>query len=237
MSATFTEDDGRATVRVERRFAHPPARVWRAVTEPAGLATWFPATVEIDLRLGGTGAVLLRGRRRDHRARPAAAARVHLGRRAHLRFELEPDGDGTRFRLDHTFPDRSSGASSAAGWQECVAALGTGLDGLPVPETDPVAIRAEHERFLAEFGLARPVTERVDDGWRVRIDRQLTAPADVVEPKLPAATGGMRFELAEGTGMGALLRASWTGADAAGRDTALVELPRQVDELVARIAG
>ncbi len=236
MSATFTEDDGRATVRVERRFAHPPARVWRAVSEPAGLATWFPATVEIDLRLGGPVRFSFGADGEITELDPQRLLAFTWDGEL-IRFELEPDGDGTRFRLDHTFQDRSSGASSAAGWQECVAALGTGLDGLPVPETDPVAIRAEHERFLAEFGLARPITERVDDGWRVRIDRQLTAPADVVEPKLPAATGGMRFELAEGTGMGALLRASWTGADAAGRDTALVELPRQVDELVARIAG
>lgn len=236
MTTTFTEDAGRATVRVERRFAHPPARVWRAVSEPAGLAAWFPATVEIDLRLGGPVTFSFGTAGEITELDPPRLLAFTWGGEL-IRFELEPDGAGTRFRLDHTFADRWSGASSAAGWQECVAALGRDLDGLHVPATDPVAIRVEHERLLAEFGLADPVTERLDDGWRVRIDRQLTVTADVVEPALPTATGGMRFELAEGTGMGALLRASWTGADAAGRDAALVELPRRVDELVARIAG
>ena len=234
MSTTFTPGERDATIQVERRFAHPPERVWRAVSEPTGLAAWFPSTVEIDLRVGGrVGFSFGEDGKVTELDPPRLLAFTWDGEL--LRFELEPDGDGTRFRLLHTFADREAAASSAAGWQECTAALGRSLDGLPVEETDPVAIRAEHERLLSEFGLAAPVTKRVADGWQVRIERQLTAPAEVVEPVLPPATDGMRFELGEGTGMGARLVATWTGPDAAGRDTALVELPRQVGELVARI--
>jgi uncharacterized protein YndB with AHSA1/START domain len=29
--------------RFERRLPHPPEKVWRALTEPAELAAWFPA--------------------------------------------------------------------------------------------------------------------------------------------------------------------------------------------------
>jgi len=234
MSTTFTPGDRDATVRVERRLAHPPERVWRAVSEPAGLAAWFPATVEIDLRIGGqvTFSFGSDGEVTDLDP-PRLLAFTWSGE--HIRFELEPDGDGTRFRLTHTFPDRSAGASSAAGWQECIEALSRSLDGLPVPPSDPAAIRAEHERLLAEFGLATPVAQRLPDGWQVQIERQLIAPAEVVAPELPAASDGMRFELREGTGMGARLLATWTGPDASGRDTALVELPRRVEELVARI--
>src|SRR5690606_11104818 len=44
---------GRWVVRLERHLAHPVDAVWRAVTEPAQLAQWFPTTVELDLVVGG----------------------------------------------------------------------------------------------------------------------------------------------------------------------------------------
>jgi uncharacterized protein YndB with AHSA1/START domain len=234
MSTTFTPGEREATIRIERRFAHPPERVWKAVSEPTGLAAWFPATVEIDLRLGGRVGFSFGEDGEVTALDPPRLLAFTWGGEL-LRFELEPEGDGTRFRLVHTFADRETGASSAAGWQACVAALDRDLDGLPALPFDPDGIRAEHERLLAEFGLAAPVAERVPEGWQVRIERQLVAPADAVAPELPPAVDGMRFELREGTGMGARLLATWTGPDASGRDTALVELPRRVGELVARI--
>ena len=39
-------DDDKVGVRFERRLAHPPERVWRAITDPEELATWFPDTIE-----------------------------------------------------------------------------------------------------------------------------------------------------------------------------------------------
>src|SRR6266550_3193745 len=52
---TSTERDGKLIetedgvgVRFERRLAHPPERVWRAVTEQAELAKWFPARPEVE---------------------------------------------------------------------------------------------------------------------------------------------------------------------------------------------
>ena len=44
---------GRPAVRVERRFAHPIEKVWRAVTTPEHLGAWFPSPVQVDLRPGG----------------------------------------------------------------------------------------------------------------------------------------------------------------------------------------
>ena len=49
----FLTLDGRPTVRVERRYAHPIEKVWRAVTMPEHLGLWFPSPVEVDLRPGG----------------------------------------------------------------------------------------------------------------------------------------------------------------------------------------
>ena len=42
--------------RIERtvELAHPPAKVWAALTTAEGLGTWFGNEAEIDLRPGGT---------------------------------------------------------------------------------------------------------------------------------------------------------------------------------------
>lgn len=52
-SETLRNEAGRSVLRMERRLDHPPEKVWRAVTEPARLAEWFPTTVTPDLRPGG----------------------------------------------------------------------------------------------------------------------------------------------------------------------------------------
>ena len=44
---------GRPTLRFERRFKHPVEKVWKAITDPAELAYWFPMEVEGDLVPGG----------------------------------------------------------------------------------------------------------------------------------------------------------------------------------------
>jgi uncharacterized protein YndB with AHSA1/START domain len=43
MDGTLETIDGRPALRFERRLAHSVERVWRAVSEPAELARWFPA--------------------------------------------------------------------------------------------------------------------------------------------------------------------------------------------------
>lgn len=50
--------DGDTNIIVRRDFAHPPARVWRALTEPALIRQWMGQDAmtrcEIDLRPGGS---------------------------------------------------------------------------------------------------------------------------------------------------------------------------------------
>ena len=63
-----TTADGRFALTFERRLAHRPAKVWRAITEPAHLRAWFPAVVEFEL---SPGAAL--------RFQPTAEQRSRLG--------------------------------------------------------------------------------------------------------------------------------------------------------------
>ena len=100
----YTEDAGRLAVRFERRLAHPVAAVWRAVTDPQELAHWFPSGIELELRVGAPMRFtfgpdeVVEGEVREldppHRF-------AFLWGEDLLRFELEPDGDGTRLTLVH----------------------------------------------------------------------------------------------------------------------------------------
>ena len=48
----FGTEDGRVAIRFVRLVPHPPEKVWRAITDPARLAAWFPAVVELDRPAG-----------------------------------------------------------------------------------------------------------------------------------------------------------------------------------------
>jgi len=188
----------------------------------------------------------------------------------HLRWELRPDGAGTRLVLTQTFADRSGAASFAAGWQGCLEALDHVLAGTPVP---PRSRRvAEHEAYVRSLGLDAGQAEGTVDGWRVRFERQLTVPAQAAWSALtgdadpvpgdpapaPATTGAapagpvtavdrarlleyegpaglVRWELGEGTGHGARLTLTHTGA--ADPDASLRAWRDRVEDLAAALAA
>lgn len=47
-------DGDRWGLRYRRRLAHPPEKVWRALTESANLVHWFPADIVGERRVGAT---------------------------------------------------------------------------------------------------------------------------------------------------------------------------------------
>ena len=52
MNGSLHTADGHSVLRFERRLGHPPAKVWRAITEPDELSAWFPAGVEGEREAG-----------------------------------------------------------------------------------------------------------------------------------------------------------------------------------------
>ncbi|MCI3225804.1 SRPBCC family protein [Streptomyces sp. NP-1717] len=194
-SSLSAESGGRTALRMERRLAHPPQRVWDAITLPAHLAKWFPSEVSVDLRPGGEIGFHFPG---EPGPGPAMTGRVtdadeprlfaFTWGEDHLRWEITPDGDGSRLSLVHTFGDRFGAASFASGWQVCVTALGQLLDGRSV-DVERDTRGTLHEAYLARFEeLTRGHVEETDDGGRrVRFERQLVRPAETVWARL---TGG-----------------------------------------------
>lgn len=182
MTATsLRTEDGRAALRIERSLAHPPEKVWRALTEPSHLNQWFPFDVEPELAVGGTI------RFEDKAGGPPTSGVItelqpprviaYSWGDDHLRWELLPAEAGCVLVLTHTVADLYGSASFATGWHACIDALEQVLAGRPVEV--PVDMDARHERFIIELGLDRGVVTENEDGWRVRYERQLVRPAEV----------------------------------------------------------
>ncbi|MEU9836368.1 SRPBCC family protein [Streptosporangium sp. NPDC048047] len=186
MSETLAADGDRTVLRMERRLGHPPEKVWRAVTDPAHLAEWFPARVEADLRAGGRIGFDLGG---GHppvdgvvtEFDPPRAIAYTWGDDL-LRWEVRPQGDGSLLVLTHTFADRFGAASFAAGWRMSTGTLTQILGGGPA--TAPGRAEDLHEALVARFGLDEGTSEDVPGGWRVRFERQLVRPAERVWAEL-----------------------------------------------------
>jgi uncharacterized protein YndB with AHSA1/START domain len=227
MTESLQAKDGRSVLRMERRLKHPPEKVWKAMTEPERLADWFPGKIVPELRQGGKVEFDFGG---DGVVTDLDPPRLiaYTWDTDHLRWELHPDGEGTRLVLLHTFDDRAGAASFGAGWHTCIVALDLALDGRAGtdPGVDDIAL---HEQLVTQFGLDAGTVETGVDGWRVRHERQLTRPADGVWGALtdlaPAGAaaeahvlehdadegGRVRWELVAGTGHGARLVLTHTG--------------------------
>jgi uncharacterized protein YndB with AHSA1/START domain len=140
MHGTYETIDQRPVLRFKRRIAHPVEAVWRAITDPAELAGWFPSTVELDLRVGGkmvfTFAEMplpdesstMTGEVTD--LDPPRLFAFYWGG-DHLRFELEPADGGVACLLRFTamIDSKDKAARDAAGWHLCLDGLARLLDG------------------------------------------------------------------------------------------------------------
>jgi uncharacterized protein YndB with AHSA1/START domain len=140
-------------ISFERRLAQPVARVWAALTEPARIVHWL-AEAKVDLRVGG----------RFELYWPAHAYRmsgviVELAPLAVIawtwpadqhpdsvvRWELFPDGEGTRLLLTQTGLTAPPLKDVAAGWHTHLEGLAGAADGIATPW------RAEREREISKL--------------------------------------------------------------------------------------
>ena len=174
MHGTLDTVDGRPALRFERRLAHPLDAVWRAVTEPSELAHWFPAAVNVDLRVGGRLTFTFpddraadRGPR--HGARAAPPLRLLVGRRPPaLRARARRRRPGCVLRFTHVLDARNRAARDAAGWHVSLDGLDARLAGEPAqpPGTTPTdAWRARYEDYQQRglpTGAPIPEPARVD---------------------------------------------------------------------------
>jgi uncharacterized protein YndB with AHSA1/START domain len=146
-------------LRYERHLAHPQQKVWRAITEDAGLAAWFPTTMEGARRAGAP----LHFSFRHGEAEPFDGEMLAFVppslmelRWADdiLRFELEPDATSSAciLRLTVTFAEHGKAARDAAGWHVCLERLATDRDGNGPSWQPPERWRVVHRDYVQRLG-------------------------------------------------------------------------------------
>jgi uncharacterized protein YndB with AHSA1/START domain len=137
MNGTLEQTAAGPRLRFTRRLAHPPDKVWRAITEPEHLAAWFPDTMvlEEDWAVGAP----LRFRHAEGEFDgevldfdPPRALEFRWGTDV-IRVEVEPAGDGTRLTLLDTLDALGKAARDAAGWHVCLDQLENHLEGRDEP--------------------------------------------------------------------------------------------------------
>jgi uncharacterized protein YndB with AHSA1/START domain len=134
---TYIEFEGRPAVKFERNYPCSAERVWTAITDPSELAHWFPATVESELRPGGTISFSFPD---EPDAAPTTGRVLHVDpprRLAYtwegdeLHFEITPTSEGCTLTFVNVLDERDTAARNAAGWTLCLDVL----DELPAGRT------------------------------------------------------------------------------------------------------
>lgn len=163
----------------ERRLAHPPERVWAMLTEPALIPRWYVRT-ELEPRAGGRIV-----EHHDHAGVSMAGVVTRYepprvfehtwwedeaeGRVAgSLRWELFPDGAGTRLVLTNRFRRLEGAHGSMAGWHICLDVLAAVLDGAdPAAHAPPQGVFADGRFTETRAGRGRWADRaRLEEGYK-----------------------------------------------------------------------
>jgi uncharacterized protein YndB with AHSA1/START domain len=130
--------DGRPTLVFVRTLRHPPERVWAALTVPDEIRQWAPFVS--DRNLTDLGTVTLRMTDSDRgqefpgmvrHAVPPSLLEFTWGDDP-LRWELDPEGRGTRLTLHHGVEGPDWLSKVAAGWHLCLVVAERFMDGKPI---------------------------------------------------------------------------------------------------------
>lgn len=132
------KDGDQWTLVLVRELRHAPEKVWRAITDPEHLREWAP--FDADGNLGTAGATVnltTIGAPSPYisetTVKQADAPRllVYNWGGGDVRWELEPNGTGTRLTLWAGI-DRRFISMGAAGWHICLDVMDHLLDGAPI---------------------------------------------------------------------------------------------------------
>jgi len=186
--ATLDTIGGKTVLRFERRLAHPPEKVFRAISDPAELAHWFPARMEAELRTGAP--VRFTFDEQDAEAPGGEILEVDPPKLLVytwgddvLRWEIVPEGEGCRLFFSQTIAEegmsggRAGAARNAAGWDVCLTRLAARLAGGDAGETAWFPL---FEGYVERFGLGEGIAQESGDGFVLRFERDVVhTPSDV----------------------------------------------------------
>jgi uncharacterized protein YndB with AHSA1/START domain len=119
---------GYCALRLTRTYAAAPAEVWAVLTEPESLGRWLAPPGDVDVSAGGRFEV---GRVQAEVREVEQERVVELDWRnpgeepSIVRFELAPEGSGTRLVLDHRQVQEPVGMAYISRWTVSLARLGS----------------------------------------------------------------------------------------------------------------
>jgi uncharacterized protein YndB with AHSA1/START domain len=166
--AEVRKDGEKWTLVLVRDLAHPPTRVWEAITDPEHLRQWAPFDSDQNLGTVGTAKLTTVGapqplvsETRVKRAEEPKLLEFDWGGQE-IRWELEPLGaSGTRLTLWHNI-DRRFIAMGAAGWHVCLDVLDHLLSDQPIGRLVGMdAMKFDgwqrlHAEYAQQFGVELP---------------------------------------------------------------------------------
>lgn len=166
--ASIDKDGDTWTLVLVRELAHPPAKVWTALTDPEHLRQWAPFDSDRSLGSVGTAELTVVGAPKPtvskaeiKRAEAPKLLEYNWGDQD-LRWQLEPLGaTGTRLTLWHNI-DRRFIAMGAAGWHICIDVLDRLVAGRPIERiVGPAAMQFDgwqrlHAEYAQQFGVEMP---------------------------------------------------------------------------------
>ena len=166
--AVIEKDGEKWTLVLVRELRHPPAKVWKALTDPEHLREWAPFDADRNLGTAGTATLTTVGAPKPmvseseiKRADPPHVLEFSWGGQD-IRWQLEPQGSGgTRLTLWHNI-DRRFIAMGAAGWHVCLDVLDRSLTDQPIGRiVGPDAMKFNgwqrlHAEYAEQFGVETP---------------------------------------------------------------------------------
>ena len=163
--ADIKKDGEEWTLVLVRDLRHPPAMVWKALTEPEHLREWAPFDSDRSLGVVGTATLSTVGaphvsETQVKRADAPKALEYSWGG-GDLRWELEPQGGGTKLTLWHNI-NRKFISMGAAGWHICFDVMDRFLAGQPIGRiVGPEAMKFGgwqrlNAEYAKQFGVELP---------------------------------------------------------------------------------
>jgi uncharacterized protein YndB with AHSA1/START domain len=155
MNGVLEPAGDRWRLRFTRRLAHPPAKVWRALTEAEHRDAWFPQQIVGGWSVGAPLRFVSQGGDFEGEVlafEPPSMLEFRWGTDT-IRLEVAPDGGmGTVLTLLDTFEKQGKAARDAAGWHECLDNLEQALAGAKPSWAPGERWKAVHPKYVERFG-------------------------------------------------------------------------------------
>ncbi len=161
MECNFTRIGDQIELVLEKKFDHPPEKVWRVLTERELIRQWFPCDIVGTWQVGETLQFIFPEGQHEGLSEEELRGEVLAVDPPHrleftwgkykYRCELSADGDGCRLRFTERLPHPSEGARSAAGWEMCFENFEAILQGVKVAAFVFKVWQAKFDKYVKKF--------------------------------------------------------------------------------------